>query len=214
MECAFVLYVSDFWIGIVVTAVLALLGSGVAIGIYRKQNPRLEFSHEVRSAPLISRRSRRGLPKLSVAYEGSTVPNPYLVTIEIASTGRADISSTRFDGQKPILFQLKVPVIDEIEQTPSSDSLSARLEFTPGHSTIMLAPTLLPKGFSIRATYLCDGKPQHKAKIELADITIRDGSLPRSRGRSGRIMSIVAGLVALGLGLASLVQAWVAALRP
>ena len=195
--------------GIIVAIVLGLGAAAVALYIHRREHPYRRFSHSVRTSPLVSRQLH-GLPKLTVAYDGSTVLNPYLVTIEIASTGRADISSASFDGQKPILFQLNVPVLVEIEQTPSTDSVSARLVFAPGDSTIKLAPALLPKQFSIRATYLCDGKPANQPRIELADITIRDETLPRldrNPDRTSRRLWLGMGGVAGVIAILALLQA-------
>ncbi|NWL26632.1 hypothetical protein DM794_06085 [Paenarthrobacter ureafaciens] len=180
----------------------ALIAIFVTLYVHRREHPRREFSWEARFSPLVAHRVH-GLPKLSVVYDGRPVPDPHLVTIEIASTGRADIPSSSFDGQKPILFQLGVPILDEIEQTASTDIVSARLDFVPGGSTIELGPSLLPKRFSIRASYLCEGSPTCQPKIELAEINIRKGSRQASAELNRTLLCLA--LIMIGiLGIVAL----------
>lgn len=164
-------------LGIVVPGVLALGAIAVTIYVYRKQSPRREFSYTVEASPLMSTQVQ-GLDKLKVAFAGVPLSHPYLVTLRIGSTGRADISSSSFDGGKPVLFDLKVPVLAQLNHIASSDTVGARLTFGEGDTAIALQPTLLPKGYTIRASYLCDGLPDLASRIELADITIRNQFRP------------------------------------
>ncbi|WP_426004865.1 hypothetical protein ACPFL9_20390 [Paenarthrobacter sp. NyZ202] len=183
-----------------VAGVAGLIAVFVTLYVHFREHPRREFSWEVRYAPLVASRVH-GLPKLSVAYDGRAVPNPHLVTIEVASTGRADISSSNFDGQKPVLFDLGVPVLDEVDQDASQSNFSARLDFTQNESTIRLAPALLPKQFSFRASYICEGAPRCQPNIELADTNIREGLRPKQRVKFEYAWlfyaAVTAGLVAL-----------------
>jgi len=175
-----------------IVAVLAILIGGliavlVPLYVHRREFPRREFTYRVHSSPIVPKQIH-GIPKLGVVYDGSTLQHPYLVTIEVASTGRADISSTSFDGQKPILFELNAPVLVEIEQVISNDAVSAELKSAPGQARVVLVPAFLPKDLSIRGTYLCDGEPTPKVRAELVDIIIRDGSFPKSTKTYERTM--------------------------
>ncbi|WP_159828362.1 hypothetical protein [Arthrobacter sp. 9AX] len=188
-------------LGIIATVVLGLGAIAATIYVFRKQSPRREFSYDLRATPLVSG-AVRGSDRLTLAYDGSPVTNPYLVTLQLASSGRADITSSSFDGDKPILFELNVPILAEIEQTPSTSTVSAQLQYNGEGSVIQLPPSLLPKGFGIRASYVCDGEPTLEPKIELADITIRDGI--RSFGEKNKLWLNAAvfaiGVAAAGLG--------------
>lgn len=158
----------------IVAIIVAVVTLWVMFYLDRKRNPRREFMYDVSASPLVSSEVR-GLDKLTVAYDGVPLTQPYLVNMELASTGRADISSSSFDGQKPIIFELNVPIVGEIEHKGSSGTVSAQLKFKEGESSIELPPTLLPAGFSLRASYLCDGKPTVEPKIELTDIPLQEG---------------------------------------
>jgi hypothetical protein len=127
----------------------------------------------VEASPLVSTQVQ-GLDKLSVAFDGAPLSHPYLVTVRIGSTGRADISSSSFDGGKPVLFDVRVPVLAQLGHWSSSDTVGARLTFAEGDSAVALQPSLLPKGHLMRAAYLCDGEPDVVPRIELADISIRN----------------------------------------
>jgi hypothetical protein len=126
------------------------------------------------ASPLVATRVI-GLDDLAVSFAGSQLRDPYLVNLVVAFTGRADISSSSFDGQKPVVFELNVPVLAEIEHAASTSKVGARLEYVEGESAIRLTPSLLPQGFLLRATYLCDGEPVVQPVLELTDISIREG---------------------------------------
>lgn len=205
----FPLGVSDLLtaISIVVAIVLGVGAIWVALYIYRKQNPRREFSYDVSSSPLVSTEVR-GLDRLAVSYDGMPLKYPYLVTIEVASTGRADIPSASFDGNQPIVFELNVPILGEIEQTVSLETVRARLTAKDGQSFVELAPSLLPKGFSIRASYLCDGKPRVEPMVELADIPTLAGTrrVATNMWVNFGLGAVTAASVGLGAGAAAIFQ--------
>ena len=188
----------------VIAIVVALATVGVMFYLDRKRNPRREFTYEVTTSPLVSTEVR-GLDQLTVSYAGTPLTHPYLVTVRISSTGRADISSSSFDGQKPILFNLNVRVLGEIEQVSSTDSVGARLQIGEGKTQVELAPSLLPKGFIAWASYLCDGKPTLQPRVELADIPVRD-ELQDSRSGGKTLRSAMA----VGSGAVGVLAAFLA----
>lgn len=191
--------------GIIVAIALGLGAIGVTLYVHRKQNPRREFSYDVRASPLVSTRVR-GLDKLTVAYDGSPLTRPYLVNVQIASTGRADISSASFDGNKPVSFALNVPILGEIEQSASTETVSARLRFSDLTNSIELPPSLLPKGFTLRASYLCDGRPNVEPKVELTDIPVRTDirALRTTNWRSE--IAVAVGAASLGAAVVTIGQ--------
>jgi hypothetical protein len=67
---------------------------------------------------------------------------------------------------------LQVPILAEIDQRASVDTVDAHLEVAE-EAVIELPPSLLPKGYTIRASYICEGKPNPKLKIHPPDITVR-----------------------------------------
>lgn len=194
-------------IGIIVAIILGLAAIIVTLYVHRKQNPRREFSYDLRSSPLVSG-GVRGLDKLTVAFDGSPLKSPHLVSVLVASTGRADISSASFDGDKPIKFELNVPILGEIAQTANIEKVSTRLNFIEGESSIELQPSLLPKGFTIRATYLCDGHPKFRPRIELADIVIHDISTPPPWHRDPKWLNFAANVLFVVAGVLFVVM-WI-----
>lgn len=199
---------TDF-LALVAIIVSVVVGGGaiwVAIHLDRKRNPKREFTYSVEPAPLVNSRAT-GLDKLSVAYDGRTVIKPYLVTVSISSTGRADIPSANFDGGKPVRIDLQVPILAEVSQRANLDTVDGRLE-RAGASVIELAPTLLPKGYALRASFICEGAPNSTFKIPLHDITLRR-DVPAAKLSSKAtwltvsvaLLSAVAGLVASFLAL-------------
>ncbi|OFI39404.1 hypothetical protein BIU82_13815 [Arthrobacter sp. SW1] len=194
----------------IAAVVVAVITIGVMFYLDRKRNPRREFAYEVTASPLVSSKIR-GLDKLAVSYDGSPLAHPYLVTVRMASTGRADISSTSFDGNKPVIIELNVPILGEIEQSTSMETVGARLKYASGETSLVLPPSLLPKGFSIHGSYLCDGIPQIESRIELADITIRNTSRASSDSfeRVSSSLSVWSRAVSFGaMAVTGVIAAW------
>lgn len=192
-------------LAIIVTVLIGLGAIAVTIWLDRKRHPKREFAYSVQAAPLVSS-GAKGLEGLTVSYQGEQIDRPYLVNLEISSRGRADISSSSFDAGKPVRIDLQVPILAEIDQRATLQTVDARLELVD-ESLIELAPSLLPKGMTLRASYICEGKPSPKYKIPLPDITIREGQANTFLGyfasdqphwaATGALVSVVSFLVSV-----------------
>jgi hypothetical protein len=156
------------WLVPTVVGIVAII---VSVYLYKKANPRRELTYTLSVTPLVQG-TVRGLDKLTVTYDGWNVDRPYVVTLDVGSTGRADISSSHFDDRKPIVFDLGTPILGELEQTISVDTVDTTITQV-GDSLVHIGPCLLPKGIRIKIAYLCNGKPNLRVSVPLPDTTLR-----------------------------------------
>lgn len=132
---------------------------------YAKAHPKRQLKYSSRITPFLSV-ERSSASNLQVTYAGEVVKNPYLISFELWSTGRADIPSARFDNGSPLQFDIGSPII---EVTAVHSDQPAQL-YQAGSTTIGLQPTLMPRKFRARIDVVVSDTPA----ITLAHNTLID----------------------------------------
>ena len=185
--------------------IVALLGiavtAAISIAMHLKAHPKRAIRYRVESASLISQGGlARG--RLALTVDGKPVTNPTLVTLTIWSSGRADISSSSFDGGTPIVFDLGANIVDEVPgDTPSDPQLQMR----PPNELIIL-PSLLRRRFQSRVRVVVDGVPivsVHHSLVDIPVIADRGTEAAQAIETSRRRYKVTA----LSIGVATLVIA-------
>ncbi|WZH35543.1 MAG: hypothetical protein PIR02_12240 [Microbacterium enclense] len=151
-------------IGIIVT-------TAVSVWTYRKMNPKRQLRYRLEASPLLAD-GAGATDRLTIALEGHPVIAPQIVTLSLWSSGRADIGTNAFDAGTPLIFDLGVPIAEQIPVPPTSD---AQLEVLLPDK-IVLRPALIHRKFHSTARVIVDGAPTVHVNRVLPDIdVIRDG---------------------------------------
>lgn len=151
--------------------------------------------------------SATSVDKLEVTYDSKPVDQPYLATFTLASCGRADIAQESFSGNKPLLFEMGVPVLAHVGglSEPQQDVVIQINE-----TKLAIEPTLIPKSFYLRSTFLLDGTPEPHAFHRLTDIPILSAKALREKylplqakvNKWMKRVGILAAIVFFGAGMA------------
>lgn len=91
---------------------------------------------------------------LDITYRGAAVESPSLVQVRIVNQGRRDIPSTAFDGGKPLVLDLGVPIVAVLSH--NSHLLGAHTA-AGGNTHIEIGPLLIPRGHSLSLALLVSG---------------------------------------------------------
>lgn len=149
---------------------------------------------------LLSRRA--GAATLKVVVNGEEVKDPRSVTVHFVSYGRLDVPSSAYDGGKPVVIDLGVPVVQQLD----SSGIAAE-DFNVDGSTITIAPHLIKAGAQYQWEVVCDGPPEVTIDPPLIDTDVMD---PRRAwiegGKKGRLYTLGAGALGIGLILVGLIN--------
>ncbi len=116
--------------------------------------------------------------KLEVLYDSRPVAQSYLATFTLASCGRADIARESFSGNKPLLFDMGVPVLAHVG---GSSKPHQEVTIQIDETKLAIEPTLIPKSFYLRSTFLLYGAPEPHAFHRLTDIPILSAKALREK---------------------------------
>ena len=138
---------------------------------YLKAHPKRQLKYSFRVTPFLSV-ERSSASKLQVTYAGEVVKNPYLISFELWSTGRADVPSARFDNGNPLQFDIGSPII---EVTAVHSDQAAQL-YQADPTTIGLQPTLIPRKFRARIDVVVSDTPTvtlaHNTLIDVGVVSV------------------------------------------
>ena len=144
-------------IGVIIGAIIGLVGIIVAIYTYVKQTKKKSLSYQIiESTPLLTVNSEIK-NKLKFLYENREVDDIHLLILEIKNDGNIPIESRDFEPQFPLTFsfgeQAKILSADIIETTPKDlDPKIERFEAEP--HKIVISPLLLNDGDRFRIKLL------------------------------------------------------------
>lgn len=160
----------SFWITFSLGIVTVLAAVVVPILISRKENPKRELVYDHYVERLLGDHAA-GLG-LVLSHNEVPLGNPYLVTLIVVSTGRADIGSERFDERRPIRFKVSVPVLVDLDG--SDDATEAPLlRFNAERGAYEIHPALINRNARISCRFLVEGKPKIDVVNPLRDIEVK-----------------------------------------
>ncbi len=163
---------------------VGILGLLAAYYFFRYNKERKRLAIEVDSSKLVAEKMYALPEKISVQYDQITVVDPYIVTIQLVNSGKRDVSSKDFDGDKPLAVDLKTKIVALLH----TDSESLDVELDP--SRVLVAPTLLVRGSSYVINVLVDGMPEvsfEKNRLIETDVLSGDELENRLQKRSRQL---------------------------
>lgn len=195
--------ISTLLIGVVAIAAAV----GVPIWIYRRQSPKRELWYSVTSYSFLSPKDPELSARITVQLDGKPLADPYVTTFRLWSTGRADIPSTSFDGNKPLVFNLGTRFLSLVGQREKDEHSDVTVRINES-GTFSLDPTLLRKKYATELRVVTDGPPKHDVLLTnpLVDIDVRRvedlEAQWRRRAKYGWTRLILAMLLAVLAGIA------------
>jgi hypothetical protein len=179
---------------------LAVLVAITAVYYQRQSTPRKRL--EIRAGnPAALTSHVHAETSLSVSHDGTVLESPYLVTLEVANTGRGDIAAGQFDLGAPIRVDFHVPVVEAFH-TPDA-SATFRAEWATSGSVLHVGPSLLPRASTTRFQVLTDGRPQPTYEAPVIDAQVKIARLEESQPSSSQSWKEAAFSMAAGAGAVS-----------
>ena len=181
-------YLSGVFWAIAAVVVAVVLGIAAVWATFRSANPRRRlYIYLDKALPVVS--THEALQDaIQVRHLGRTLLQPYLVTLTVISRGRRDIPSSSFDGGKPIVANLGVPIIRLLEEK----SLKSKVASLPPKSSvdgtrIRIGPSMLSRQHVLTYTALVEGEPNLTTEVALLDVDVLEErpSLSSIRWRPG-----------------------------
>jgi hypothetical protein len=183
--------------GVVVAVLAAVAGTWVAFSV---GFPRRRLYYGLRAAaPLLT--APAGMRSDLKLFHGETLlADPYVLTIELASRGRKDISSDAYDGHQPLHLDVGSRIIEILQITSAPETLMPP-QVAASERSLSIGPSLIGKRHQITINVLTDGGPPSLAcRSPLVDVQVR----PRIDDRTtlAWVLALVAGMMAIALAAA------------
>ena len=102
-----------------------------------------------------------GAEGVEVSRNGEPIPDPHLVTVLLRNTGRHAISTAQFDQKRPIIVDLKAPVVAVL--SPAGPFVPATVK--PKGTTLTFRPDLIRPKQEISIQLLTSGRPDPEFTI-------------------------------------------------
>jgi hypothetical protein len=141
---------------------------------------------------------------IEVSRAGKSLSSPKIVTVELASRSRFDITREAFDGGKPLCLNLHTPIVECLKVSVSPSDRSVPSTKIDG-SNLLIEPVLIGRSETITFTLLVDGPWPHLEAPEqsLIDIDI----IPAERlqpNRYQRFATIPLSIIVIVAGAATI----------
>jgi hypothetical protein len=177
-------YTSDGFLGILATIVTCIVTIWFT---FRSENPRRRLHVYMASSLPVVRTHEAMKNALEVRHQGRTLSQPHVVTVMVVSRGRKDISSDSFDGEKPIVANLGVPIIQQLQFDAVAKSRGVPVPKVVIDGTqVLIGPSMLAKRHTLTITALVEGEPRLSMEIPILDIDrLDEPPLPAFYRRGG-----------------------------
>lgn len=166
----------SMWLIGILIALLAL-GVGLLQLAWTGPQRRRGVAYWASQRRLLSRRV--GAATLKVVVNGEEVEDPRSVTVHFVSYGQLDVPSSAYDGGRPVVIDLGVPVVQQLD----SSGIAAK-DFVVDGSAITMTPHLIKAGAQYQWELVCDGPPHVTIDPPLIDTDVMD---PRRAWRESGI---------------------------
>lgn len=156
--------------GVFATLLAAVIGA-----LLTQRKPRRLLVYTARARKLLAGQSAALLsPDLQLAYHGSPLATPYLVSLSVLTKSRIDIRREDFDGGRPLIFDLGTPIAGVLAS--SVPGIPGRTDdwFRVSGSSILMGPALIRKGQSISLDVLTDSPPKVTYQSDLAGVVVTE----------------------------------------
>jgi hypothetical protein len=139
-------------LGVVITLFVGVLGAWIT---YRVGAVRYRLFYSLPAVTsLLAAPSGPMRKDIKVTYLGTELNDPYIFKIRLISRSRADIPSSAFDQDRPIVLNLGLPIISLLPTDENKDPLP-KIERDAG--TLKIGPDLIGKRQEMIFAVLVDG---------------------------------------------------------
>lgn len=192
----------------VVLAVIGLVATiAVPFAIHRATHPKRRVSYFLEVRPQFPVPSPPGIP----AGQPQSPPAgwPMLVTLQMWSSGRADVSSASFDDDRPIVFQFSSALVGE-PRFPDEPTYLGGFELEEPNR-LRFAPALIGGGRLFSADIVVPQPVNFLVRHPLIDVEVSESRIPVQNARTTRGIRRVAnngmfwGVVQLILGFLAMI---------
>jgi hypothetical protein len=157
--------------------VVGLLAIAATVWVtLRAANPKRRLYYSwLTDTPLITRQHDLS-EELKVTYGTRQLVKPRIVTVQLVSRGRRDITREAFDNGQPVCLDLNTPIVQCVKVTTSPSDRPDPLYELDG-SKLLIGPSHFGKRQTTVFSLLLDGKTPEivKPQQSLIDVEIRQG---------------------------------------
>jgi hypothetical protein len=191
-----------FW-AVAAVAVAILIGVATMWVTWISPFPKRRLLYSMPAATSMLNRQSELTDELKVIYGAKQLESPYVVNIEIASRGRADIPRDAFDGGKPLCLDIGAPIVECLQVTTTPPDRPEPMCAIDG-SKLLIGPSLIGRRQTTVFSLLVDGPaPRLSPPVQsLVDVDLRPGSSSEPFIRQQRqvpLVSLLFLLAAAGL---------------
>jgi hypothetical protein len=159
-----------FWVaiaGVLVSLAIGLLAAWISL----RSAPKRRLSYNV-SDPVSLMTPDGAKHGLEVRRGNQILADPYLVDVTLYSSGRQSITSEMYDGGRPLLLHLNVPIVAllKISKNPNEQAIP---KYQISSSTLEVGPDVLAAQQRIIFSLLVDGQPNLEMESHLSDVRIK-----------------------------------------
>ncbi|HEV2375292.1 MAG TPA: hypothetical protein VGS19_24430 [Streptosporangiaceae bacterium] len=161
-----------FWAGAGVV-VAALAAAAVVWVTLTVGFPRRRLHYGLRAAaPLLS--APAGMRSdLELRLRGTLLKDPYVLSVELVSRGRRDISNEAYNDRQPLELDTGCPIVEILQVTSEPEPLPPPL-ITADGTGLKIGPSLIGKRHHITINLLADGGAPHlSCRSPLIDVQVR-----------------------------------------
>ncbi len=132
---------------------------------------------------------------LQLLYRGKPLADPHVLTVELVSRGRKDISNDAYNGSQPLQLDVGSRIVEILQITSEPETLDAPQVAARG-TRLRIGPSLIGKRHQITISVLTDGGPPSlTCRSPLVDVQIRQRIDDRTTLTWA--LAVVAGMMAI-----------------
>lgn len=146
-----------------VTIFATIVGLPVSVLLFRwgrRPEPRSELVWQLSVVKLLAENLDYQMARnLEITYGDETLNDPHLASLLVVSRSQKDIASDRFDAEKPLIFNLGVPIVAAVGSPSGSAVAENYLTLEKNAGLVKIAPHLIRSGHVLFVELLTDRPP-------------------------------------------------------
>ncbi|SCG78131.1 hypothetical protein [Micromonospora inositola] len=191
--------VGNFWVALAGVVITLLIGMITLWDSYRKEMPQRRIVYKCEVEPLHKGSGAKDAG-LVVHHNGQLVESPRIAFLGIGNDGKRDVPSSLFDGDKPLVLDFAVPVLEILSRT-SKPPGTVEPELQLSGTKLYIGPSLLAARQLVNVSLLLNGDPILSVSnpiINVREVNAKDVASRRQlfSGRL-RIVSLITAAVSI-----------------
>ncbi|MEU2722733.1 hypothetical protein [Streptomyces smyrnaeus] len=184
-----------FWAALAVF-VTALVGAASVWATLRVSNPRRRLTYSIEDTRLLRPHSLGH--DLTVHLDGSVLPDPRILRVELRNLGRRDIASAAFDQGLPLKVAVNVPIMESLG-VEAQHTVAQPLPAVVRESEIQIGPGRIGQRSRLTYLFLVDGEPSCTWQHSLIDVKVAEAAELDNEPWAVRVIAFTAATSILAL---------------